>query len=573
MSAFNYTEVDFVKPEMKCILLPHVCCYLALWMVMARCGEICLAETLRVPEQYRSIQEAIDQASPGDLVLVQQGRYTERIVLGNGVTVRSAGMNEQGKLGLKRAEDTVIDGGGESGGKPGVQMATGSVLDGFTVTEVGKYDATRWEKHFASSGNQQKHSLIGASGIAGISIDGVNCEVMHNIVHHVGYTGIAIQGASASASRVIDNVCYRNMGGGIGFMDQAQGYAEGNECFENFYAGIGHENASPIIIGNVCRNNIRAGIGISEGACPIVMRNKCFENRRAGIGTRTGKTTRPLIQDNDCYRNGMAGIGTDEEASPVIRGNRCYRNKMAGIGSRSNATPMIVANECYENQRSGIGQEGDAEPTLIENHCHHNQLSGLGFNACDDGKCLAIGNRVLENGKVAVGIQAGWKVTFLSNQFERTGGLPPIVMVFEGATAIFRDNVISGQGVAGVRVAGTVVLEGNRFVGKEMRPSGPPNFGVWALANATVTLKNNDFSDWRHAVQATQSRVQMQSNQVSGFHRYALHLQQLKPGSFVLDNLVTAAHPNDALLSKDVQSGLAETTRIDGNTLVPFRDK
>ena len=105
----------------------------------------------------------------------------------------------------------------------------------------------------------------------------------------------------------------------------------------------------------------------------------------------------------------MAGIGTDEEASPVIRGNRCYRNKMAGIGSRSNATPMIVANECYENQRSGIGQEGDAEPTLIENHCHHNQLSGLGFNACDDGKCLAIGNRVLENGKVAVGIQAGWK--------------------------------------------------------------------------------------------------------------------------------------------------------------------
>lgn len=81
-------------------------------MVMARCGEMCLAETLRVPEQYRSIQKAIDQASPSDLVLVQQGRYTERIVMGNGVTVRSAGMNEQGKLGLKRAEDTVIDGGG-----------------------------------------------------------------------------------------------------------------------------------------------------------------------------------------------------------------------------------------------------------------------------------------------------------------------------------------------------------------------------------------------------------------------------------------------------------------------------
>ena len=436
-------------------------------------------ETLHVPEQFRSIQHAIDQASPGDSVLVQQGTYNERLKMAAGVTVRSMGGDEKGEVGLTRAERTILDGGGgDSSNLPGVQMARGSVLDGFTVTNVGNFDAPRWDKHYKTSGSQQKHELIGAPGVAGIAVDNVECQLVNNIVHHIGYTGIAVSGRATAGCKVLNNVCYRNMGGGIGFMDQSRGLAQGNQCFENFYAGIGHENASPMIIENTCWNNVRAGIGISEGACPVVMRNRCYENRRAGIGTRTGATTRPLIEDNDCYRNGMAGIGADEEASPMIRGNRCYQNEMAGIGSRAHASPTIVGNECYENEMSGIGQEGDAKPTLLNNHCHHNKLSGLGFNACDDGSCIVIGNRIVENSKVAVGVQAGWTVTFLSNHFERTGGLPPIVMVFEGATAVFRDNVISGQGVAGVRVAGTVVMDGNRFVGKAMRPAGPPNFGV-----------------------------------------------------------------------------------------------
>jgi len=544
----------------------------ATWVAMLANVDVGHADTLRVPQQHATIQGAIDHANPGDVVVVQEGTYQERLVLRNGVTVRSFGGNEPGKLGLRRAERTIIDGGQNPTDKPGVQMAEGSVLNGFTVTGVGNYDAAAWEKHYVTSGNEQEHESIGAPGVAGIAVNHVNCQVVQNIVHHVGYTGIAVQGESTSQVRVIGNVCYRNMGGGIGFMDQARGYVQGNRCFENFYAGIGHENASPSIIENRCWNNIRAGIGISEGACPIVMRNKCFENRRAGIGVRTGKATRPLIQDNDCYQNGMAGIGADEKSTPVIRGNRCYRNKMAGIGVRSEASAVIVGNECYENVMSGIGQEGNAVTTLIENHVHHNQLSGLGFNACQNGVCTAIGNRVLENRKVAVGVQTGWQVTLVSNRLERTGGMPPIVMVFEGATAVFRENIISGQGVAGVRVMGTVLLDGNRFVGKGLRRSGPPNFGVWALANATVTLRDNHFTDWRHAVHATQSNVKIENNVVSSFYRHAFHLQQLRPGSCVIGNQVNATDSEDSVLSGDVP-GESGGTRVEANVLVPIQSK
>ncbi|MAI69780.1 MAG: hypothetical protein CMM01_02580 [Rhodopirellula sp.] len=533
----------------------------------------CHGKILHVPEEFRLIQSAIDKASPGDCVLVQQGRYSERLVLAAGVIVRSAGGEDRGVLGLQRAEKTILDGEGGSNRLPGVQMASASVLDGFTVTNVGTFDTLRWEKHDESSGSQQKHALIGAPGIAGISVDDVACQVVNNLVHHIGYTGIAVRGPETVGCMITNNFCYRNMGGGIGFMDQARGLVKGNQCFENFYAGIGHENASPTIIENTCRNNIRAGIGISEGACPIVMRNRCYENRRAGIGARTGSATRPLIEDNDCYRNGMAGIGADEKAAPTIWGNRCYQNQMSGIGSRAHASPTIVGNECYENEMSGIGQEGNAKPTLINNHSHHNKLSGLGFSACKEGSCIAIGNRILENGKVAVGIEAGWNVTFLSNEFERTGGLPPIVMVFKNATAVFRDNVISGQGVAGVRVAGAVVMDGNRFVGKKMRPAGPPNFGVWALGGSHVTLRDNQFSKWRHAVQASEAIVNVQENRVSEFHRYAFQLQKLKPGSVISGNQVTSGSKGDAVLGGDVGSDGADKIRVERNTLAPVKSE
>ncbi|MAI31386.1 MAG: hypothetical protein CMM07_06915 [Rhodopirellula sp.] len=550
------------------------CARLGVWgmlivLVTTAHAQFCHGKILRVPEEFESIQSAINAASPGDSVLVQQGTYKERLMLAAGVTVRSVGGEESGAMGLKRAEKTILDGDGDSSNFPGVEMASGSVLDGFTVTNVGKFDTPRWEENYESSGNQQEHTLIGAPGIAGISVDDVDCLVVNNVVHHIGYTGIAVRGQETAGCRIMNNVCYRNMGGGIGFMDQARGLVTGNRCFENFYAGIGHENASPMIIENTCWNNIRAGIGISEGSCPIVKRNRCFGNRRAGIGIRTGEATRPLIEDNDCYGNGMAGIGSEEEASPMIRGNRCYQNKMAGIGSRSHAAPTIVGNECYKNEMSGIGQEGNANPTLINNHCHHNKLSGLGFNTCETGICVAVGNRILENDKVAVGVQPGWKVTFLSNEFERSAGLPPVVMVFKGASAVFRDNRISGQGVAGVRVAGNVVLDGNRFVGKGMRAVGPPNFGVWALAGSKVILRDNQFTQWRHALHATEAQVQAQENQISGFHRVAFQLQKLKSGSVISDNQVTSVNAGDAVVGGDVGGANAGETRVERNTLIP----
>lgn len=499
------------------------------------------AATLEVPGEHATIQAAIDAAAPGDLVLVSPGTYHEQLVLKENVTVRSVGDDKQGTTGLLRAEQTIVDGGELQ--KTGVTMAEGATFDGFTVTRVGRYDEAKWEKHHATRGDEQEHEHIGGYGAPGIGADGVSCTIRNNIVHHNGDTGIAIRGAEGRlvAPTVSANHCFRNMGGGIGIMRGASGVITGNTCHENFFAGIGHSGASPLVTGNICHGNIRAGIGISEGASPVVRANRCYRNRRAGIGIRTGHHTRPVVEGNECFENGMAGIGTEEEAAPVIRDNRCHHNELAGIGARDDAHPIIIDNVVRENKQAGIG--------LAE---------------CETGRAIMIGNTVAENAMVAVGVHAGWSVSLEGNTLSRTGGLPPIVMVFEGAQARLHGNTITGEGVAGVRVAGTVTLTDNEVAGLKMRPGGPPNFGVWALPGSTVSLQGNRFASWRHALHADQATVVVMDNRARDFRSPAFVVRNSPRPAHAVGNTAISNKPDDQAVAIDGPAGA-----IAGNRTTP----
>ncbi|MCB1207404.1 MAG: right-handed parallel beta-helix repeat-containing protein, partial [Verrucomicrobiae bacterium] len=348
-------------------LLPSACVAFGLTFLQAK------AETLRVPEQHGTIQAAIEVAGAGDTILVAAGTYRERIRLKPGLTVRSEGDDTKGKIGLLRSEATILD--HPEGKGPGVEMAEGATLDGFTVTGVGNYDEALWQHHFDTRGAEQPHEAIGAEGVPGIAVT-ATCVVRNNIVHHIGYTGIAITDGSP---RVEGNVTYRNMGGGIGSMNGSTATIEGNHCFENFYAGIGCEESSPLIRANDCHDNIRAGIGVSEGSSPRVTGNRCVKNRRAGIGVRTGETTRPILEDNECLENGMAGIGVEEEAHAEIRGNRLVDNRLVAIGVNDGSSAVIEGNDL--SRKGGvpplIGVLEGSEAVIRDNTLHGGGIAGI----------------------------------------------------------------------------------------------------------------------------------------------------------------------------------------------------
>ncbi len=516
------------------------------------------AEVRHVPRDHQSIQAALDAAQPGDTVLVAAGTYREQIRLTPGVTLRSAGDDTKGELGLRRAETTILDGGSKKTDTPGVVMAESATLDGFTITGMGRYDDDLWRKHHATQGDEQSHDHIGHFGAPAIGVVGVTCVITNNMVHHNGDTGIGIRGEQQSRCmpQVTANICYRNMGGGIGSMAQSTAIIEGNTCFQNFYAGIGHDDASPFVIGNVCYENIRAGIGISEGACPVVRGNKCYRNRRAGIGVRTGEDTRPVIEDNECFENDMAGIGCEEHAAPIIRHNRCYLNVMAGIGSRSGAQPVVVSNECYENKMAGIGVSDAAVAVVVRNQSRQNETAGIGVRS--GAQAVVCYNSCIQNTLVAIGLPDGATAVLHGNDLQRTGGMPPLVAVKGGASAVLSENQIRGGGVAGVLVEGRALLTGNRF-------RGNPNQGtaVWVWGGSQALIQGNVFDGYRQAVNASGAKVSISENEVRGFKSIAINVKQSTHPAHVFGNTAVSDHPDDKPVMVDGPTGIvADNVRV-----------
>ena len=387
------------------------------------------AAEIKVPHDRPTLRAALETAVAGDQVLVSPGVYRERIRLKAGVVMRSAGGNDVNAAGaLVRAAATVIDGGGEAGEGPGVAMAESSVLDGFTVTNVGVYDEKVWKQHFDSHGEDlgdDEGALQAEGSSPAIQIEGVTCSVLHCIVHHNGDVGVGILGKAGAKTTplVADNQVYRNMGGGIGAAEGAEPIIRGNQCSENLRAGIGCRQANPLIIDNACFRNVRAGIGCREGSRPMIRGNKCYLNRRAGIGIRMPGTA-PIVAANECYENEMAGIGCRDGASPLLRGNVCRDNKLVAIGVTEGSNAVIVDNE--------LSRVGGVPPLIAVK---------------DQSTAVIADNRISGGGVAAVLIQG--QATIRGNTFtSRQPKQGPAVWVWSQSTAIIADNKVDGYSAA-----------------------------------------------------------------------------------------------------------------------------
>jgi hypothetical protein len=338
-------------------------------------------KTITVPDDYKSIQAAINGARSGDVVLVKPGTYYELLVMKDGVKVVSDSADggdelvpvEGAMLKLpRRALRTIIDGSKSETSHHGMfdfnpGLGRKAIIDGFTVQNLPAHHIP---------GHAHGLNVRGASPVI------TNCLIRNNgstgIGNHVVYhdqdspmpkRDFRWANIKHRASAVIfNNIIYGNLGLGIGCNHFSDPYILGNEVFDNSDAELG-DDPTP-------------GIGGKHGSAATIIGNIVHDNHGGGIlckdGASQGKhqidrPTHPtiiknVVYDNGSIRPGISCNGSGSEKMPVnIIGNYIYNPGLVGIGLQNGAVGIIEDNMVTGSKRPGIAVNGSMALRLNRN--------------------------------------------------------------------------------------------------------------------------------------------------------------------------------------------------------------
>jgi len=292
-----------------------------------------LADIIHVPGEYPTIQQGIDAAQPGDIVLVAPGRYPEEIQLKASVIVRGAG---EGR--------SIIDGQDDPGD---VVRATGNAigpdtkLEGFTITgALNGGGMPGGGGVFCNSGARPDIGNCRIEGNdAGVDLWNGSTAYVHNcvVVNNV-YDGIS----TGSGGTIVNNTIHNCR---IGFYD---------------YSGYG-----PVFMNNIVTGCSQYGVyGPSGGTPPSLTYNDVWGNATnyqqavPGVGSISHD---PLYADTSAGDYHLAsGSPCIDSGNPAVQYNDPdgTRNDMgayggpAAVSSRPQVTTLVPARNALNVSRA-----------------------------------------------------------------------------------------------------------------------------------------------------------------------------------------------------------------------------
>jgi len=297
-----------------------------------------------VPDDYDTIQEAIDAANQSDCIYVRSGTFYENI------TIEGNTKNGLILCGENR-NTTIIDAGNKNGTCTATIKNTDDVtITGFTITGSG---LDYYRKGYLMSG---------------IYCVQANDAYIHN--NTIQNNGNGINGDSYSKVIIDNNLIIDNLGNGI--MSKAVNYIYNNSIVHN-----GFGNDPKIMNGD--------GIEIQNSAgASCVCYNHIKDNRVDGIWDET--IDNHEIIGNTIEGNGQYGIHIQEGRNCKISNNcihsngdkNVFQNYGGGIWLYQSTYNIINNNTIYENMR-GIHITESHWNDVMNNIIHHNDKAGLEF--------------------------------------------------------------------------------------------------------------------------------------------------------------------------------------------------
>lgn len=374
----------------KAILIPVIIALIAILSVSRSHAQV---HNRTSTSNYTNISDALIDASPGDLIEVDDGIYYESITINvSGITLRATSWTQSGDN-----TSAIIDSTGMAGlNTVTISMVTNVVLQGFTI-QNSEDDGLQIQ---VTKDVEIRNCNILTNELRGIRVESINSTnllIHSNTIAFNDLTGMVIAVDSIGSCTVsYNNFCSNfnlgilNRGNNCLFISNRIYYnadhgAEergigcewiDNIIYDNYNNGVGisfYKAYYSTISGNIIYNNGH-GMNFRFISSNITLTNNIiYSNNNAGIQILPNRGMNTVIVDNTIYGN-IDGIRVYTNAGVVIKRNIVSNSSFTGI-DLMDMTNGVIALNTVKQSGTGVIVSGNVLPTFIKNNIFSNTVN------------------------------------------------------------------------------------------------------------------------------------------------------------------------------------------------------
>jgi parallel beta-helix repeat protein len=321
-----------------------------------------------VPDDYPTIQDAVNVASDGDTIIVRDGTYIENVKVYKRLTIQS----ENG------CDNCIVQGGNSNDHvfevRENYVNIRGFTVEGAngTVGSAGIYLGGVGHCHISNNN--------ASNNDCGILLDDSSSNTLtNNIANNNNFHGIYLYDSSNNS--LSTNIAYNNDDTGICLDSSKKNILTKNTVYNNRWNGIClHDSSNNSLMNNIA-NNTHNGIILDESSSNTLTHNTAYNNGDTGI--LLVYSSNNMLTNNTVDNNTYNGICLDNSSNNTLM-NNIANNNLEGIYLHNSSDNTLTGNIANSNNYIGIHLHDSSDNTLTCNIANSNNWGIDLYTSCDN---------------------------------------------------------------------------------------------------------------------------------------------------------------------------------------------